>query len=141
MSSLSNEVKGQLSRYVSGEVAPDVFHKWSALALLQANAAGDSEAESLLHSVEWEFLDLENGQSSLEFLKEHLTRLSKMENVLSDNVPSATTFVNNYIVSEGATITRPSPLNVTWLAVGRWLFAAPADTEFSAVFASTELHR
>lgn len=76
MSSLTNEIKGQLSRYVSGELAPDAFHGWSALALLQANRTGDSDSESLLHSIEWELLDVERGISSVAVAKERLSSLT-----------------------------------------------------------------
>ena len=76
MAALANEVREQLSRYLSGEVQPDAFQNWFALVLRDVHKSGDREAEALAYSVEWAFLDLERGLSSPAELRENLSHLA-----------------------------------------------------------------
>jgi hypothetical protein len=75
MSNLTKEIKGQLFRYVSGELALDAFHNWFAVMLRDVHESNDYEAEALAHAIEWTLCDLERG-TSLREVRERLVALS-----------------------------------------------------------------
>lgn len=79
MAALAKQIRKQLARYLSGELAPDQFENWFALKVLEVHKSGDEEAEALIHSVEWEFLDLERGITTARLAKENLRQLAASE--------------------------------------------------------------
>jgi hypothetical protein len=99
MTDLANQIKAQLTHYVDGKIAQTAFDNWFALAILEAHRTGDSEAESLLHSIEWELADVERGVLSIDDAK---ARLSSLLSLTADvQSPDATGL--NTVLSEVAT--------------------------------------
>ena len=76
MSKLTKEIRERLGQYLTGDLAPAEFRDWFALALRDVHKANDPGAEDLLHSIEWNFFDLERGILSEQVLKQNLFHLA-----------------------------------------------------------------
>jgi hypothetical protein len=133
----TREIREQLRRYLTGDLDAAAFRDWFAVVLRDAHKSTDPELEQMAHDIEWALCDLESGSCSVENVTETLRALAGSGPAST----AATVLLDRQIIFEGATIFRPLPLDVTWVAGGRWLLAAPADRESAVVFSSEALHQ
>jgi hypothetical protein len=79
MTELTKEIRKQVAQYVAGDLEPNDFRDWFALQLRDVHKMNDPEAEELVHSIEWEFLDVERGISTEQVARQNLLQIAVSE--------------------------------------------------------------